>query len=109
MAARLKDLGGQIDVIAVEEPYSFGHLLDTADACQYSVERVVLEVVQHVENLRELFGDIPVGTIEPIWASPATEPRDMEIWLDTFETIAGEPFAFLHIDPNWYRPDWADN
>ena len=108
MAVRLKELGGQVDIIAIEEPYHFAHLLDTPDACRYSVERIVDEVLQHVGNLRELFGDIPVGTIEPIWASPQTEPRDMEIWLDTFEAIAGEPFAFLHVDPNWYRPDWAD-
>jgi len=108
MAARLKGLGGRVDIIAIEEPYHFGHLLDSADACQYSVERVVEEVLQHVRNLRGLFGDVPVGTIEPIWISPSTEPGDMEVWLDTFEEIAGEPFAFLHVDPNWYREDWAE-
>lgn len=29
MAVRLKELGGQVDVIAIEEPYHFAHLLNT--------------------------------------------------------------------------------
>jgi len=107
-AVRLKKLGGHVDIIAVEEPYSYGHLLDTPGSCQYSVERVAQEVFQHVSNLRDLFGDIPVGSIEPIWKAPPTSPHDMEVWLDTFEQVAGEPFAFLDVDPDWSRPDWAD-
>lgn len=109
MAQRIADLGGRIDIIAVEEPYHFGHLLDTPTACRYTVERVVDEVRNHVEGIREIFGrHIPVGSIEPIWQSPRTTPDDMAIWLDTYRERAGEPFAFLHVDPDWTRPDWAD-
>ncbi len=108
MAQRIKELGGKIDMVAVEEPYHFGHLLDTPEACQYSVERVVDEVRDHVAAIREIFGDIPVGSIEPIWISPSTTPADMAVWLDTYAERAGEPFAFLHVDPDWTRPDWAD-
>lgn len=106
MAVRLKELGGHIDVIAIEQPYHFAHLLDTPGACRYTVDRILDEVLAHVSNLRDLFGDIPVGTIEGVWT--VTEPRDMEIWLDSFQARAGEPFAFLHLDPDWTRPDLSE-
>jgi len=108
MAQRIKNLGGVIDMVAVEEPYHYGHLLDTPDACQYSVERVVDEVRDYVTKIRKMFPDVPVGSEEPIWTSPSTTPDDMATWLDTYAERAGEPFAFLHIDPDWTRPDWAE-
>ncbi len=30
----------------------------------------------------------------------------MALWLDTYRERSGEPFAFLHVDPDWTRPDW---
>lgn len=108
MAQRIADLGGRIDMIAVEEPYHFGHLLDTPRSCQYPVERVVKETHQQVMAIREIFGDIPAGSIEPIWSSPATTPDNMAEWLDTYAAQTGEPFAFLYVDPDWTRSDWAE-
>jgi len=107
MARRIKDLGGTIAVVAIEEPYAFAHKLEGPGACRYSVERIVDEVLLYVSEMRLIFPDVPVGSIEPIWQSPATTPADMELWLDTYQEQAGEPFAFLHIDPDWTRPDWA--
>lgn len=108
MANRIRRLGGTIAVVAIEEPYHFAHKLTGPGACEYPVERVVDEVIGYVNQIRVLFPDVPVGTIEPIWQSPRTEPEDMAIWLDTYEERSGEPFAFLHVDPEWGRPDWAE-
>ena len=108
MAQRISDLGGTLHAVAIEEPYHFVHLLDTPESCQWPVERIVDEVIEYMDSMHEIFPGIPVGTIEPIWASPRTTPEDMETWLDTWEERSGEPFAFLHIDPDWYRPDWPD-
>ncbi|MEZ5247001.1 MAG: hypothetical protein R2707_18065 [Acidimicrobiales bacterium] len=108
MAQRIHDLGGTIAVVAIEEPYHFAHKLQGPDACNYTVERIVDEVIDYMRQMRAIFPDVPVGTIEPIWASPTTTPEDMEIWLDTYEERAGESFAFLHIDPNWYYESWPE-
>jgi hypothetical protein len=108
MARRIHDLGGTIAVVAIEEPYHFAHKLEGPGACNYTVERVVDEVIDYMREMRTIFPDVPVGTIEPIWSSPATTPGDMEIWLDTFEDRAGESFAFLHIDPDWYFEPWPE-
>ncbi len=108
MAQRISDLGGALHAIAIEEPYHFVHKADGPGNCQWAVERIVDEVIEYMAEMREIFPGVPVGTIEPIWSSPATTPRDMEIWLDTWKERSGEAFAFLHIDPDWYRPDWPE-
>ncbi|MGA7280353.1 MAG: hypothetical protein WBZ40_01090 [Acidimicrobiia bacterium] len=108
MARRVEELGGTIAVVAIEEPYAFAHKLQGPGSCQYSVERIVDEVIDYIDEMRRIFPDVPVGSIEPVWQSPPTTADDMEIWLDTFAERAGEPFAFLHIDPDWNRPDWTD-
>ena len=107
-ARRIRSLGGTVAVVAVEEPYSFAHMLEGPDACQYSVERVAEGVRFFVQRMRKTFPGVPVGSIEPIWQVPNTTPEDMAAWLDTYEEVAGEPFAFLHMDPDWNRPDWAE-
>ncbi len=108
MARRIAEFGGTIDVVAIEEPFHFAHLLTGPGACQYPVERVVDEVIDYVTEIRRIFPDVPVGTIEPIWQNPRTEPDHLATWLDTYQERAGEPFAFLHADPEWARADWAE-
>jgi hypothetical protein len=99
--------GGTISVVAVEQPFSYGHKLDGPGACQYPLERVVDEVIGYVDEMRKIFPGVPVGSIEAIWKSPATTADDLALWLDTYEERSGEPFAFLHVDADWTRPDWA--
>lgn len=107
-ARKIKRLGGTIAAVAIEQPYSFGHKLDGEGACRYSVERVVDEVVTWVGEMREIFPDVRVGSIEGVWQSPKTTPDDMATWLDAYETASGEPFAFLHMDVDWYGSDWTE-
>ncbi|HEC08193.1 MAG TPA: Ig-like domain repeat protein [Acidimicrobiales bacterium] len=108
MAERIRDLGGTIAAVAIEEPFHFVHKLDGPRNCRWSVERIVDEVIDYMDQMRAMFPDAVIGSIEPIWSSPETTPHDMEIWLDTWEERSGEPFAFLHIDPDWSRPDWPE-
>ena len=107
MARRIRDLGGTIAVAAIEEPFAFAHKLAGPGSCQYSVERIVDEVIDYITELRTIFPGVPVGTIEPIWRTPPTTADDMALWLDTYLERSGEPFAFLHLDPDWVRSDWA--
>ncbi|MCL1593407.1 MAG: hypothetical protein M3132_03530 [Actinomycetia bacterium] len=107
-ARRIERLGGVIAAVAIEQPYTYGHKNDGEGECQYTVDRVVDEVVEWISDMREIYPGVPVGSIEGIWQSPATTPRDMEIWLDAYEAAAGEPFAFLHMDVDWLRSDWPE-
>lgn len=104
VAQWVKDAGGDVTMIALDNPFTFGHKFDGEGACRYPVEEVVRQVVAFVEDFREVHPDAVVGSIEGLlWPSVA---EDMATWLDTYEELAGEPFAFLHLDTNWLLSDW---
>lgn len=107
-AQRLADLGIEVAAIAIEQPYHFAHKLEGPGACRYELDRVVDEVVTWVADMREIFPDVAVGSIEGFWVDPPTSADDYARWLDSYEAAAGEPFAFQHIDIDWARPDWID-
>lgn len=106
MAQKLKDLGGTVRLVSLDEPYANAHKLSGPGACAYPVEQVVDEVRDFIRRLRLIFPDVVVGSIEPLVTFPRMEARDFEIWLDTYEGRAGEPFAFINVDVEWRRQDW---
>ncbi|MFK7917005.1 MAG: hypothetical protein AB8G14_02915 [Ilumatobacter sp.] len=107
-ARTIKRQGGTIAAIAIEQPYSFAHKLQPEGECRYSVEEITDELITWVGEIREIFPDVKIGSIEAIWSSPATTPEDMAIWMDAYEAALGEPLAFLNMDVNWDRRDWAE-
>lgn len=108
MARRFKRLGGTIDVVAIEQPYTYAHKLEGPRVCHYTLERIVDEVTIYMTEMRRMFPDVPMGSIEGLVRRPVSTPDDMALWLDSYEELAGEPFAFLHIDVDWTVPGWAD-
>ena len=107
-ARRIRALGGRIDFLSLDEPYSHAHAFEGAGACRYSVEQVVDETWDFVRKVRGLHPGVQVGTIEPIVSDPVLTNRDFETWLDTWEERTGEPFAFLDIDVDWRQEDWPE-
>ena len=97
--------GGRVDLVAFDEPFAFGHFWDGPNACLWTIERVADEAAEFVDQLRQLEPDLIVGDIEPMWEGIGAE--DVAAWLDAYEAASGEPFAFLHLDADWARNDWA--
>lgn len=104
---RIHRLGGTVAVVALDEPFAFGHRADGPDDCQRPLDRVAREVADFVARVETINPDVVVGDIEPMWAQPLIGADDMAAWLDAYETAAGEPFGFLHLDSEWSRPDWT--
>jgi hypothetical protein len=114
-ARRIKALGGQIDYIAMDEPFWFGHVAGQMSGgrqgCQFPVPELVDRVASKIEVLRRYFPNIRIGDIEPISTSPhstALDPhymQDMTIFLDSLQTKTGIKLAFLHADVAW-KWDW---
>ena len=103
---RIQAHGGRVDVVALDEPYAFGHVATSGRSCLYPVDRVAREVAEFVADLRVLEPDVIVGDVEPMWSD--ITPGDMAVWIDAYAAAAGEPFAFLHLDADWNRADWAE-
>lgn len=107
-ARRIRALGGRIDFLALDEPYSHAHAYRGPGACNYSVEQVVDETWDFVQKVRGLHPGVVVGSIEPVVSDPRLTDEDFEIWLDTWAERTGEPFAFLDIDVDWRQEDWPE-
>ncbi len=105
-ARRIRALGGQVDFIALDEPYAHAHRLTGPGACGYPVEQVVDEVADFVAAFRRIHPGVQVGSIEPMWTDPPIGAHDMATWVDTWEERTGEPFAFLNVDVDWRREEW---
>lgn len=106
IAQRIKNAGGELSLIALDEPYFFAHFYDGPNACKWDAEKVAAEVGKYVETIRQVFPDVKIGDTEPL-AGAATAQAYMN-WLDTFRNINGYNLAFLHMDIDWSRPNWAD-
>jgi hypothetical protein len=63
---RLKALNANVAFIKVDEPYSFGRVVNDSRSCHFSVTEVATEVGQYVQPVKTVYPDTQVGDIEPI-------------------------------------------
>ncbi len=104
IADRIKAAGGTIDLIAMDEPYFFGHFYDGPNACHFSAEKIAQGVGEYIQFMRGEFPDVIIGDTEPI-SGPAGAP-EYQAWLDIFRQVNGYDPAFLHLDVDWSRSTW---
>jgi hypothetical protein len=105
IARRIKAAGGNLDLIALDEPYYYAHFYDGPNACSWSAERVAEGVDAFIQIMRAEFPDVLIGDTEPV-SGPAGGP-EYQAWLGTFREVAGYDLAFLHLDIDWSRPGWS--
>ena len=106
IANRIIAAGGRIAVLALDEPYFFGHLYDGPNACHLPVDEIATGVANFVTQMRAIFPELIVGDIESN-TNPVTADGMAE-WLDAYEAAAGEKFAFIQLDVDWARPNWIE-
>jgi hypothetical protein len=106
IADRVIGAGGRIAVLALDEPYFFGHLYDGPNACHLPVDEIAEGVASFVSQMRLIFPELIVGDIESN-TNPVTADGMAE-WLDAYEAAAGEKFAFIQLDVDWARPNWIE-
>jgi hypothetical protein len=104
ISRRIREAGGTLQLIALDEPYYFGHVYDGPNACGWSVRRVAEGVAHFRDAMRAEWPAVIIGDIEPT-PFPVTAGA-LADWLDAYREIAGEPLAFLHLDMDWSRSDW---
>ena len=99
ISRRIRDAGGILDVVALDEPYYFAHLYDGPNACHWSVDEVADGVRAFRDVMRDEWPAVLIGDTEPM--PPGVTPDGLAGWLDAYREAAGEPFAFLHLDMAW--------
>jgi hypothetical protein len=105
LAQKIRDAGGVLQVIALDEPWYFGHVYDGPNACRWPVGRIARGVARFVAQVREEFPWVAVGDIEP---TPLPVQTDhLAEWMGAYREAVGEPMAFLHLDLDWSRSNWS--
>ena len=106
IAQRIRAAGGTLQVIALDEPWYFGHVYSGPNACNLSVEEVARGVADFVAAVRAEFPWVIVGDIEP--SPQPVSVSGLTEWMDAYASAVGEPMAFLHLDLDWSQTTWSD-
>jgi len=103
---QIRSLGGTVDYVSINEPFSGGVLWDGPNACHWSVATVARKVAAQVARVRAEFPGIEFGLIEgyngPPWIDYVKQ------WISAYEAAVGERLPFLHLDTDYTVPGWAD-
>lgn len=106
IARRIQNAGGELTFIGLDEPYFFAHFYDGENACHWDAGRIATEVAKYIQTMRQVFPNVIVGDTEPL--AGAANAQAYTNWLDTFRSTNGYDLAFLHMDIDWSRSNWAD-
>ncbi len=104
ISRRIRDAGGVLQVIAMDEPYFFAHVYDGPNACHWPIDRVGAGVAAFIRAMRAEWPGLVVGDTEPMPAPVSA--AGLAEWLDAYRAATGEAAAFLHLDMDWSRGDW---
>jgi len=102
---RIRAAGGRLQVVAMDEPFFYAHAYDGPNACAWPVSEVAGAVGRYVRLMRDEWPGLVAGDTEPMPAP--VSPDDLAGWMDAYAAALGEPLAFLHLDVDWGRNDWA--
>jgi len=110
LATRIRQLGGNLQYIAMDEPFSHASLYSGPNACQWTPQQIAANALQNIAQIKTVFPNVIVGDIDvvpdtidsPNWLNQYTA------WLDAWRAAAGSPLAFFHFDVNW-TVDWRSS
>ena len=105
LVQRIRHLGGNLRYIAMDGPFTSGHIYDDANACHTPVPALAQEVAATVGVIKRTFPDAQVGDIEGIGhADPPNLTDQILQWTKAYEAAVGAPLAFLRTDILWTGP-----
>jgi hypothetical protein len=109
-AGRVKQLGGVLKYIAMDEPLLYGHYYSGPNACHDSIADVAKQVAEKVAQAKSVFPQIKVGDIETLGAGAQTHwMEQMQQWPAAYQAAVGEPLAFMQADISWQNPNWQSD
>jgi hypothetical protein len=100
--ARVKEAGGRLDYIAMDEPFWFGHFAKTKNTCALTMSELASGVAKQLALVYAAFPDVKVGDIEPVVGDAGDNfAGELFDWFDAFAKANGRPLSFFHADVNW--------
>jgi hypothetical protein len=110
IAKKIKQAGGVVKYIAMDEPLFYGHYFKGKPrgqpGCQSSIREVAALAAQSLAVYIREFPGVVIGDTEPSNAL-TRQPNwqdDFATWTTEFRAATGRPLAFLQIDAAWAEP-----
>jgi hypothetical protein len=102
-AQHIRDLGGSLQYVMLDEPFFSAVVDDRVSACHWTVQQTVDNVSLTVAAIRSVFPDLVVGDIEVVGggSSKDTVLSLYQQWVDAWKATTGKPFAFFYFDLAW--------
>jgi F5/8 type C domain len=104
IAQRIKQAGGTLHLIALDEPYFFGHFYDGPHTCRWTDQYIAQQVGKYIQAMRTVFPDVRVGDTEPL--ADGAGAAQYQAWIVAFQAVNGYNLDFLHLDVDWNKPNW---
>jgi hypothetical protein len=101
---RIQSAGGNLNFIAFDEPYFYGHFYDGERACHWPADKIAKDIDSFIKQAHVIFPNVIIGDIEPV-TGPANAVA-YNNWLDTFRAVNGYDPGFLHLDVDWGDTKW---
>lgn len=98
LAQRIRDLGGELRYLAMDEPFQHAR-----DVCGWSAQEIARNAAASIAQVRKVFPNVQVGDIEVVPGSMAMPDWVLQYgqWMDAWKAASGAPLAFFHADINW--------
>jgi len=91
---RIKEAGGDLKYVAMDEPLTFGHAYSGPQSCKWTIEQTAANVAEGVAGIRAIFPDVQIGDTEPIGSTDLTWPAQIRQWVAAYQAATGTPLAF---------------
>jgi hypothetical protein len=101
--ARIKNLGGNLQFVAMDEPLWFGNYSTEPGAPRAPISALVQDIAKQVTILHSYFPNAVVGDIEPVAGvgGPTNWVQEIGQWASAYQQAVGQPLAFFHSDAAW--------
>jgi hypothetical protein len=110
MLRRIKDNGGVLRYVAMDEPFYFGSLYAGPGACRWTAAAVASNVSVTIAAIRAVFPTAIFGDIEPVPAPGVSDwLGSYSEWIDAYQAAMVSPLAFFHADMFWDQPTWRQS
>jgi hypothetical protein len=95
MLQKIKDAGGTVDILRMDEPFHFGTL-----SCTDTIPNIAQDIARAIPIVRSYFPNARIGDVEPVTGAP-DQPAIVGERLDAYRAAVGAPPAFFHVDAAW--------
>jgi hypothetical protein len=108
LARKIKNAGGELAYVSMDEPLFNGRYYSGANACHDSIQTVAARAAAIMREYQKIFPDVVIGDTEPFPALTKLPhwQSDYKQWLEAFNQAVGKPITYLNIDINWPEDNW---